>query len=280
MTGRALPARHLPAGVRRQAEPDGTEPARAVPRLRVGVPRRDGEGAGVPRLLRDGPRLQVRPGGGQGRLHDQLRVGRHRVGDHREPAGRRADARLPDCAYEEFFLTSFTVGDPAMLVDVPANMGLETLCRRDSRPPRRPGPKATYAIGAEDPANIHHSYTGDFAKIRNTHVGKEQHVFHLHNHQWLYNPNDDNWNYMDAQGIGPGVGYTLRDQLRRIGEPEQERRRLDLPLPLLPALRPGDVVPLAPPRRLRARDHPRGSSTNSLGRRRVGRRGITRRRGR
>ncbi len=70
------------------------------------------------------------------------------------------------------------------------------------------GPKANYAIGAEDPANISHSYTGDFVKIRNTHVGKEQHVFHLHNHQWLFNPNDDDSNYMDAQGIGPGAGYT------------------------------------------------------------------------
>ncbi len=50
--------------------------------------------------------------------------------------------------------------------------------------------------------------SGDFVKFRNTHIGKEQHVFHLHNHQWLYNPNDDNSNYLDAQGIGPGVGYT------------------------------------------------------------------------
>ncbi len=55
---------------------------------------------------------------------------------------------------------------------------------------------------------MHHSYIGDFVKIRNTHIGKEQHVFHLHNHQWLYNPNDDNSNYLDAQGVGPGVGYT------------------------------------------------------------------------
>ncbi len=50
--------------------------------------------------------------------------------------------------------------------------------------------------------------SGDFVKFRNTHIGKEQHVFHLHNHQWLYNPNDDNSNYLDAQGIGPGSGYT------------------------------------------------------------------------
>ncbi|PWB64143.1 MAG: hypothetical protein C3F14_07215 [Deltaproteobacteria bacterium] len=118
-----------------------------------------------------------------------------------------------DCAYEEFFLTSFTVADPAMLVDTPANFGLEALLPGQAPPAGTTGPKATFAIGAEDPANIHHSYTGDFTKIRNTHVGKEQHVFHLHNHQWLYNPNDDNSNYMDAQGIGPGAGYTYEINL-------------------------------------------------------------------
>ncbi len=112
------------------------------------------------------------------------------------------------CAYEEFFLTSYTVGDPAQLVDIPANVGLETLKPGELPPPGATGPKASKALYTEDPANIHHSYTGDFAKIRNVHVGKEQHVFHLHNHQWLYNPNDDNSNYLDAQGIGPGVGYT------------------------------------------------------------------------
>jgi len=113
-----------------------------------------------------------------------------------------------NCAYEEFFLTSFTVGDPALTVDVPANLGLETLLPGGTPPPGTQGPKANYVIGAEDPSNVHHSYTGDFVKFRNTHIGKEQHVFHLHNHQWLYNPNDDNSNYLDAQGIGPGIGYT------------------------------------------------------------------------
>jgi hypothetical protein len=112
------------------------------------------------------------------------------------------------CAYEEFFLTSFTVGDPAQLVDVAANMGLENLAPGQAPDPRLVGPKATYVPYPDDPANIHHSYTGDHVKFRNTHVGNEQHVFHLHNHQWLYNPNDDNSNYLDAQSIGPGVGYT------------------------------------------------------------------------
>ncbi len=112
------------------------------------------------------------------------------------------------CAYEEFFLSSFAVGDPALTVDVPANLGLEQLLPGQTPPAGTTGPKANYVIGAEDPSNVHHSYTGDFVKFRNTHVGKEQHVFHLHNHQWLYNPNDDNANYLDAQAIGPGVGYT------------------------------------------------------------------------
>jgi len=117
------------------------------------------------------------------------------------------------CAYEEFFLTSFTVGDPAMIVDVPANVGLETcnpLVDPASCDPTAIGQKATEAFYPEDPANVHHSYTGDKVKLRNVHAGpKEQHIFHLHNHQWLFNANDDNANYLDAQGIGPGSSYTF-----------------------------------------------------------------------
>ncbi|MGB2816033.1 MAG: hypothetical protein WBC37_02315, partial [Burkholderiaceae bacterium] len=116
-----------------------------------------------------------------------------------------------DCSYEEFFLTSFTVGDPALLVDVPANVGLEGCTPAQAAAGEcaaATGPKANFALYPNDPINVHHSYIGDFVKIRNTHIGKEQHVFHLHNHQWLYNPNDDNSNYLDAQGVGPGVGYT------------------------------------------------------------------------
>lgn len=113
-----------------------------------------------------------------------------------------------DCAYEEFFLTSHALNDPALTVDIPANLGLENLLPGQVPPPGTQGPKANYVIGAEDAANVHHSYINDFVKFRNSHIGKEQHVFHLHNHQWLYNPNDDNSNYLDAQGVGPGSGYT------------------------------------------------------------------------
>lgn len=112
------------------------------------------------------------------------------------------------CAYEEFFLSAHTVGDVGMLVDVPANVGLEAVGPGQTPPAHAVGPKASMALYPAEPANVHHSYIGDFVKFRNTHVGHEQHIFHLHGHQWLYNPNDDNSDYVDAQGIGPGSGYT------------------------------------------------------------------------
>jgi len=116
-----------------------------------------------------------------------------------------------DCSYEEFFLTSYAVGDPAMVVDQPANLGLEG-CTPGTAPGTGTcaaiGPKATKAYYPDDPSNVHHSYLSDFVKFRNVHTGREHHIFHLHNHQWLFNPSDDNANYMDAQGIGPGAGYT------------------------------------------------------------------------
>jgi hypothetical protein len=115
------------------------------------------------------------------------------------------------CSYEEFFLSSFALGDPAMLVDVPANAGLEFCTPQPGDPfcERDPSIRATYAKYPDDPANVQHSYVNDFVKFRNLHAGpKEHHIFHLHNHQWLSDPDDDNANYMDAQGIGPGGAYT------------------------------------------------------------------------
>ncbi|MBM7059205.1 multicopper oxidase domain-containing protein [Pseudomonas sp. UL073] len=112
------------------------------------------------------------------------------------------------CAYEEFFLSSHTVGDAAMLVDVPANVGLENLRPGEAAPADAVGIKASMALFPDEPSNVNHSYIGDFVKIRNISMGYEQHVFHLHGHQWLFNPNDDNSDYMDAQGVGPGSGYT------------------------------------------------------------------------
>ncbi|HEX5727486.1 MAG TPA: hypothetical protein VFX98_18585 [Longimicrobiaceae bacterium] len=108
-----------------------------------------------------------------------------------------------ECKYEEFFLSSWTVGDPAMVVDVPA----DTDANGDGIPD--PGPKATKVFFPDDPSNVYHSYMNDHVKFRNLHAGpKEHHIFHLHAHQWLHTPNSDNSSYLDSQAIGPGGGYT------------------------------------------------------------------------
>jgi hypothetical protein len=114
-----------------------------------------------------------------------------------------------DCRYEEFFLTSWVLGDPAMVVDIPANVGLENLAPGQTPPPGTVGPKATKAFYPEDPSNVHPSYIGDHVKFRNVHAGpKEHHIFHLHSHQWLFTPDSDKSAVLDSQAIGPGSNYT------------------------------------------------------------------------
>jgi hypothetical protein len=140
-------------------------------------------------------------------------------------------ADCADCAYEEFFLSSWAVGDPATVVDVPANVGInnggnvnvdETLQNLFGgaissnlldtvAPTIAPGkPKAKRALYADDPSNVYHSYMNDHVKFRITHAGAGiTHVHHQHAHQWLHSPNSDDGHYMDSQTINPGSSYTL-----------------------------------------------------------------------
>jgi hypothetical protein len=123
-----------------------------------------------------------------------------------------------DCKFEEFFLSSWSVGDPAMLVDRPANtngvappppMPAEPLmpsnaqlCTTaqfgDTTPPSAPIPgcanprnpltpppytlaglaKATRAYFPDDPSNVFHSYINDHVKFRILHGGRD--VTHVH----------------------------------------------------------------------------------------------------
>ena len=102
------------------------------------------------------------------------------------------------CKYEEFFLSAWTVGDPAQIVDLPANVSNPALGRR-----------ATKVFYPEDPSNVHHSYLRDHVKFRVLHAGsKEHHIHHLHAHQWLYSPDSDESAYLDSQAIGPGDSFT------------------------------------------------------------------------
>ncbi|MDH3570008.1 MAG: hypothetical protein OER89_07460, partial [Gemmatimonadota bacterium] len=112
------------------------------------------------------------------------------------------EAECNECKYEEFFLTSWALGDPAMVTDVLANAS-------DPNPVIGDPIVATVALYPDDPSNVYHSYLNDHVKIRNLHVGpKEHHIFHLHAHQWLYTPDSDESSYLDSQAIGPGGSYT------------------------------------------------------------------------
>src|ERR1041385_4779106 len=107
-----------------------------------------------------------------------------------------------ECKYEEFFLSSWAIGDPAQITDVPANATdkLGNLIK---------GRKATKVLYPDDPSNVHHSYIGDPVKMRVVHAGpKEHHIHHLHAHQWIQTPDDDNSTYLDSQALGPGFGFT------------------------------------------------------------------------
>lgn len=96
-----------------------------------------------------------------------------------------------ECKLEEFFLTSWAMGDPALVI------------ARDE------DNKAVEALYPDDPSNVHHSYLGDGVRFRNLHAGpKETHVFHLHAHQWVQDWHDPDAVYLDSQTISPGASFT------------------------------------------------------------------------
>ncbi|HEV2761578.1 MAG TPA: cupredoxin domain-containing protein, partial [Pyrinomonadaceae bacterium] len=113
-------------------------------------------------------------------------------------------ADCTECFYEEFFLSSWTVGDPAMIVDNPSST------RVDGNGNKIPtAPKATKAFFPEDPSNVYHGYLNDHTKMRVTHAGpKEHHIHHLHAHQWFHTPDSDNSTTLDSQAFGPGSSFT------------------------------------------------------------------------
>ncbi len=116
------------------------------------------------------------------------------------------------CKFEEFFLSAWAVGDPAMIVDNPAN-SIDPSKPVDPGNPSaniKTGPKATKALYPDDPSNVYHSYMGDHVQFRILHAGTNiTHVHHQHAHQWLHSPNSDESDYRDSQMISPGGAYTL-----------------------------------------------------------------------
>ena len=124
-------------------------------------------------------------------------------------------AGCDECLFEEFFLSAWAVGDPAMVVDVPANAPCrpdalgEGGCAPGQQGPT-PGYKATKAFYPHDPSNVYHGYLNDHTKMRVLHAGpKEHHIHHLHAHQWLKSADGDQSSYNDSQAIGPGTAVNL-----------------------------------------------------------------------
>jgi hypothetical protein len=125
-----------------------------------------------------------------------------------------------DLKFEEFFLSSWAVGDPAMLVDRPANTPDQAVAYSDGLWKELNGGKpgnakvvkgrATKVIYPDDPSNVYHSYIRDHVVMRiyNAGVGVP-HVHHLHAHQWLRSPNSDNSQYLDSELIIPGSAFSL-----------------------------------------------------------------------
>lgn len=134
---------------------------------------------------------------GTGGIGAEILANRFKVG----PMG-----NCTECLFEDFFLSAWAVGDPAQIVDIPANAntGIDDTSKLPT-----PGPKATKVLYPEDPSNVHHSYLNDHVKMRIVHAGpKEHHVHHLHAHQWLHTPDSDNSTYLDSQAMGPGYSFT------------------------------------------------------------------------
>ncbi len=97
-----------------------------------------------------------------------------------------------ECRAEEFFLSSWANGDPALVL-------------KWSQDGKRP----VGAMYPDDPSNVHHSYLNDPVRFRNLHAGpKETHVFHLHAHQWVFDASDPGSSYLDSQTISPGASFS------------------------------------------------------------------------
>lgn len=127
---------------------------------------------------------------GTGGIGAEILANRFAVGPMRDCVG---------CKYEEFFLSSWAVADPAQVVDVPANA-----CVGD------PQCRAGEALYPDDPSNVYHAYLRDHVKFRIMHGGsKEHHIHHQHTHQWVFAPDSDESTYLDSQSLGPGASYTL-----------------------------------------------------------------------
>jgi len=138
---------------------------------------------------------------GMGGIGSAILANRLAVGPTRE---------CTDCKYEEFFLSSPPNGDPATIVDNPADTDCTQSDPNDFTTYSCSPTGATRAYYPDDPSNVYHGYLWDHTKFRILHGGVDlHHLHHLHAHQWQRSPNSSSSHYLDSQAIGPGSAFTL-----------------------------------------------------------------------
>jgi len=160
----------------------------------------DNESSGVS-SLRDGMGINYGASG----LGPMVIANRKKIGPSRD---------CVECKLEEFFLTSWVHGDPAMVVGYKRGEdgSLKPVIGKDGKPVYDANGRPLFQKEAkypDDPSNVHHSYLGDPVRFRNMHAGpKETHVFHLHAHQWVEDKHDASSHYLDSQTISPGSTFS------------------------------------------------------------------------
>jgi hypothetical protein len=114
-----------------------------------------------------------------------------------------------ECRFEEFFLSSWATGDPAILVGKPDGLSQNLPKQKVPYWPKTTLRTDDQAHYPDDPSNVYHSYVGDRVIFRIVHAGQlVTHLHHVHAYQWLHTPNSDNSTYLDSQLISPGSTFT------------------------------------------------------------------------
>ena len=111
-----------------------------------------------------------------------------------------------ECKYEEFFLSAWAVGDPAMNVDKPAEPVHGVAPTTEPALRRR----ATRAHYPDDPSNVYHSYISDHTSSACSTAARTSTTSTTSTPtSGCIRPTSPNGDYTDSQAIGPGSAFTM-----------------------------------------------------------------------